>query len=211
MQDQAYFVSPPRGPGPGVLLLPSWWGLTRPVKARADRLSDSGFTVLVPDLAFGERPETEQEAEAILGRADPNRLASLVISSAGLVAEKSSGRRISVVGYGMGGSLALWLAVRRPETVNAVVSFYGSQTIDFAGATAGILVHLAETDRFISDDDAAFMEATMGLEGLDVTVRRHAGTRHGFADEESPAFDTAASEQAWAETVAFLTERLGDQ
>lgn len=191
-----------------MLLLPSWWGLTASVRQRADVLSDAGFTVLAPDLAFGERPVSEDEAEQTLGDADPNRLASLVVSSALLLAEKAAGALIGVLGLGMGGSMGLWLAVRRPQLVRAVVSFYGSQAIDFAGTKADFQIHLAASDRFISDDEAAFMEATMGLEALDVAVVRHPATEHGFADPESPAFDETAAEAAWTSSIDFLKTRL---
>ncbi len=208
MQDQAYFVAPPEGPGAGVLLLPAWWGLTRAVRRRADFLSDAGFTVLAPDLALGERPESEDEAERILGEADPNRLASLVLSSAGLLAEKAAPGPLGVVGVGMGGSLALWLSVRAAARVAAAVSLYGSQVIDFAGARADYQIHLAEDDRFIAPDEAAFMEATIALESLEVTVETYPGTRHGFADPESPAYDPAAADLAWDKARDFLRHRL---
>lgn len=208
MQDQAYFVAPPEGPGPGVLFLPSWWGLTKSVRSRADALSEAGFTVLAPDLALGGSPTTEEEAERVLADADPNRLASLVVSSASLLAEKSADGVIGALGFGMGGSLALWLAVRQPDLVRAAVSLYGSQALDFAGTKADFLIHLAGSDRFISADEAAFMEATMGLESLEVTVVRHPQTLHGFADPESDAFDESAADRAWTSVVDFFTDRL---
>jgi carboxymethylenebutenolidase len=171
-------------------------------------LSEAGFTVLAPDLALGENPTTEEEAERMLAAADPNRLASLVVSSASLLAEKSTTGVIGVLGFGMGGSLALWLAVRQPDTIRAAVSLYGSQAVDFAGTKADFMIHLAESDRFISSDEAAFMEATMRLESLDVTVVSHPQTRHGFADLESDAFDESAADKAWTSAVGFLTDRL---
>ncbi|MGA7270456.1 MAG: dienelactone hydrolase family protein, partial [Acidimicrobiia bacterium] len=178
------------------------------VRRRADRLSEAGFTVLAPDLALGVRPSSEDEAERALGEADPNRIASLVFSSAQLLADKSSPGPIGVMGFGSGGSLALWLSVRRARIVTAAVSFYGSQAIDFAGAGAGYQIHLAEADRFISHDEAAFMEATMGLESLEVVTHVYPGTRHGFADPESPAYDPEAAELAWDRAVEFLRGRL---
>ena len=211
MPDQVYFVSPPSGPAAGILLLPAWWGLTRVVRRRADRLSEAGFTVLAPDLALGERPSTEEEAETTLGAADPNRLASLVLSPARLLDEKSSPGPIGVMGFGMGGSLALWLSVRSAGLVSAAVSFYGSQAIDFAGSEADYQIHLAETDRFISAVEAAFMEATIGLESLDVTTHVYPGTRHGFADPESPAYDPEAADLAWKRALRFLRGRLDPQ
>ena len=116
--------------------------------------------------------------------------------------------RSGIIGFGMGGSLGLWASVRLHDIVTAAVSFYGSQQIDFAGSNAAYLIHLAETDEFISDDEAAFMEATMGLEDLAVTVERYPGTQHGFGDPDGESFDPGAFDQAWERTVAFLDKTL---
>lgn len=201
-RDLAYFVQ--EDTGPGVLLLHSLWGLTPSVKRMADELAALGYTVLAPDLGFGELPEEEAEALDLLAAASPDRLARLVLSSAGLLDEKSSGDRIAVVGFGMGGSLGLWASVRLPDTVRAVVSFYGSQQIDFAGSRSAYLIHLAETDDFITDDEAAFMEATMGLESLTVEVLRYPGSQHGFAEPEARGHDPEVFSVAWERTLAFL-------
>lgn len=207
-RDLAYFISGDDSPGRGVLVLHSFWGLTPSVKGLCDDLADAGFTVLAPDINFGELPATEQDALHHLGEADPNRLASLVLSSAKLLYEKSADGPIAVVGFGMGGSLALWASVRLPELVTAAVSFYGSQQIDFAGARSAYLVHLSEDDEYVSDDESAFMEATMRLESLEVDVIRYPGTRHGFADPDGETFDPEAFELAWGRTVEFVTKLL---
>jgi len=209
VRDLAYFIAGDRGPGPGVLVLHSFWGLTPSVKSLCDDLADHGFTVLAPDINFGELPASEQEALDHLGRADPNRLASLVLSSARLLHEKSTAETIGIVGFGMGGSLALWASVRLADLVGAAVSFYGSQQIDFAGASAAYLIHLSEDDEYVSDDEAAFMEATMRLESLDVDVIRNLGTQHGFAEPDGDTFDPDAFDAAWAKTLQFLEDRLG--
>ena len=208
VRDLAYFIQGDSGPGPGVLLLHSFWGLTSAVKALADDLADSGHTVLAPDINFGELPATEQEALDHLGKASPDRLASLVLSSAGLLNEKSTDGPIGIIGFGMGGSLGLWASVRLHDIVGAAVSFYGSQQIDFAGSNSAYLIHLAEDDEFISEDEAAFMEATMGLEALQVEVIRYPGTRHGFAEPDGQTFDPAATDQAWSTTKEFVGTRL---
>lgn len=209
VRDLAYFISGDRGPGPGVLVLHSFWGLTRSVKSLCDDLADHGYTVLAPDINFGELPQSEQDALDHLGNADPNRLASLVLSSARLLHEKSTEGPIGIVGFGMGGSLALWASVRLGDLIGAAVSFYGSQQIDFAGANAAYLVHLADEDEYVSDDEAAFMEATMRLENLEVEVVRRRGTRHGFAEPDGDTFDPIAFDDAWAKTLR-LFETLRD-
>jgi carboxymethylenebutenolidase len=209
VRDFAYFISGDAAPGPGVLVLHSFWGLTPSVKSLCDDLADHGFTVLAPDINFGELPGSQQEALDHLGKADPNRLASLVLSSAKLLHEKSGDGPIGIVGFGMGGSLALWASVRLADLVGAAISFYGSQQIDFAGARASYRIHLAADDEYVSDDEAAFMEATMRLEDLDVEVNEYPGTRHGFAEPDGDTFDPDAFDRAWARTLAFLDERLG--
>lgn len=209
VRDLAYFISGDTGPGPGVLVLHSFWGLTQSVKSLCDDLADHGYTVLAPDINFGGLPASEQEALDHLGKADPNRLASLVLSSAKLLHEKSTEGPIGIIGFGMGGSLALWASVRLADLVTAAVSFYGSQQIDFAGARAAFKIHLADEDDYVSDDEATFMEATMRLENLDVDVIEYPGTRHGFAEPDGESFDPSAFDLAWATTLEFLEKRLG--
>jgi carboxymethylenebutenolidase len=206
-RDLAYFIQDGPTPGPGVLLLHSFWGLTPAVKGRADGLADEGYTVLAPDLNFGELPASETDAVDHLGRANPDRLASLVLSSAQLLAEKSSRPTIATVGFGMGASMGLWASVRLNSIIDRVVSFYGTQQIDFAGSKSRYLVHLAESDEYITDDETAFMEATMGLESLEVALHRYPGTSHGFADPEGRTFDPESSGLAWQRTVEFLRDR----
>jgi dienelactone hydrolase len=98
--------------------------------------------------------------------------------------------------------------VRLADLVAAAVSFYGTQQIDFAGSNSAYLIHMAEEDEFISDDEAAFMEATMGLESLPVEVIRYPGTTHGFCEPDGDSFEPEAFEAAWSSTLAFLASRL---
>lgn len=209
VRDLAYFVSGDAGKGPGVLLLHSLWGLTSSVKGLCDSLADEGFTVLAPDINFGELPATESEGIDRLGEASPDRLAALVLTTARLVDAQSAPGPIGIIGFGMGGSLALWASVRLPEVVAATVSFYGTQQIDFAGSKSSYLVHFAEEDQYITDDEAAFMEATIGLESLPMEIITYAGTKHGFCEPDGSTFDPDAFEQAWGRTVEFLHSTLG--
>ncbi len=205
-RDLAYFVQSDAGKGPGVLVLHSLWGLTSSVKALCDGLAEEGYTVLAPDINFGELPDSEEEGIDRLGEASPDRLASLVLSSVKLLSGQSTEGPIAIVGFGMGGSLALWASVRLHDLVGAAVSFYGTQQIDFAGSNSSYLIHFAEEDDYITDDEAAFMEATMGLEELPVEVITYPGTKHGFCEPDSETFDPEAFELAWSRTLQFLAD-----
>lgn len=206
MSDTAYFVSPPSGPGPGVLLLHSWWGLTPFFRRFADRLSERGYTVLAPDLNEGETFIEADDAREHLASLEPDRLAALTLTSAGIVREKSVDPEspIAVVGFSMGASLGLWASVRAPEHISKVAAFYGVQSIDFAGSASRYQLHLAEDDPLVSEDDAAFMQATMGMEDLAVEVHRYPGTSHFFFEGDQEEYDEDAARTAWERLLEFL-------
>jgi carboxymethylenebutenolidase len=207
----AYLVAPDAGSGPGVLLLHSWWGLTPFFRSVADRLADEGFVVLAPDLMGGALPSSADEAQRLLAESDPNEGVALVTASAARLRNLriTPDGPIAVVGFSMGASWALWLSARAPDVVAATVVFYGSQNIDFDGARSAYLGHFAEHDPFESDDDIAFLEASLGLAGCDVMFHRYAGTGHWFFESDRPdAFDADAAELAWSRTVEFLRAHL---
>ncbi len=206
MSDSAYFVAPTSGPGPGVLLLHSWWGLTPFFRRLADRLSEEGYTVLVPDLTAGETFSDAEEARDHLADLDADRLASLTLTAAHLVREKAQdpNEPIAVVGFSMGASLALWASVRLPESIGKVVAFYGVQSIDFAGSSAKYQLHLVDDDDLVSEDEAVFMQATMGIENLDVEVHRYPDVSHFFFERDQATHDEAAARQAWQRMLEFL-------
>lgn len=210
----AYLVAPDSGSGPGVLLLHAWWGLTPFFRSVADRLADEGFVVLAPDLMDGRIASTPDEAEALLAASDPNVGVRLVATAAYKLRDLriTPDAPIGVVGFSMGASWALWLSARAPELVGATVAFYGSQNIDFDGARSAYLGHFAEHDEFESDDDIAFLEASLGLAGCDVTFHRYPGTSHWFFESDRPvAYDPAAADLAWERTVEFLRARLSPE
>ena len=203
---QAYLSRPDAGTGPGVLVLHSWWGLTPFFRELCDRFAEAGFVALAPDLLGGRLPEPAAEAEVELGESDPNEAAALVLSS--VVALRSQtddpDGPVAVVGFSMGASWALWLGSRQPDSVRAVVAYYGSQDIDFSDLRAPVLGHFAERDDFVSADELAFLEAQLLLLDKDVEIVRYPGTVHWFAEEDRADFHPEAAATAWARTLAFL-------
>jgi carboxymethylenebutenolidase len=204
-----YLIPPDGGPGPGLLLLHSWWGLTDRVRDLCDRFAALGFTTLAPDLLAGAQPETAAMAEVELGESDVNAMAGLVVSSTHALRSFTADPRrpIAVVGFGMGGSWALWLSARVPASISHVVTFYGAQDTDFAASQSRYQGHWADHDDLVSDDEVVALHALLRLHGRDVDFHRYPGTHHGFfEDTPDGALDVAASELAWARTVAFLAD-----
>jgi carboxymethylenebutenolidase len=207
----AYLVHPHAGPGPGILLLHSWWGLTQFFKDLANQLADAGYTVLVPDLLEGKQPSTPDEAEHTLADADVNKGAALVLSSARALRSASRDPRaqIAVIGFSMGASWGLWLSARSPQEVVAAVAFYGTQSIDFGEATSAYLGHFAEFDALVPDDEVVELEAHLRMLGRDVEFFRYPGTSHWFFESDRElAYVQTAADLAWKRTLEFLDARL---
>ena len=207
----AYLVHPADGPGPGVLLLHSWWGLTPFFRGVCDRLAEAGYSALAPDLFGGELPATPDEGQAALANLDANRATALVLSSARALRAASGDPRaaVGVIGFSMGASLGLWLSARSPLEVSAAVAFYGTQNIDFVDARCAYLGHFAEFDEFVSEDDVVEMNAHLHLVGREPVLHQYPGAAHWFfeADREL-AFSADAAELAWQRTMAFLDEHV---
>jgi len=208
-----YFVRPPDdAPGPGVLLIPSPWGLTDSCKDKAGQLADAGFSVLAPDLNGGETAQDIDGAQRLLLEADVNVTASLVQSSLRLLqaASPDPTAPVGLVGYAAGASWALWLSVRFADQCTAVATFYGAQTIPFDDSRSSYLLHFAEHDEHVSDEDQAMMGLNLQLAKRDFRVEMHAGVRAGFAEAGHPNFDGAAEAVAWRQTLEFLASSLKD-
>ena len=206
----AFLVNPRGGVrGPGVLLLHSWWGLTESVKDLAERVADLGYTVIAPDLLAGERPATAEEGEAALAALSPDELTGLVLSSAHTLRAVATDQTapIAVIGLSMGGSMALWLAARLPESIKAVVTFYGTQSIDFDDATATFQGHFGGADPMIDEEDRVVTESFIRMGDNETEFHVYEGVGHWFF-EEGEHHDPAASELAWNRMAAFLSDHL---
>jgi carboxymethylenebutenolidase len=207
---QGYLARPDAGTGPGVLVLHSWWGLTPFFRQLCDRLADEGFVALAPDLLAGRTPDRVDEAEDALRGADANELAHLTRSSLHTLRELpvTPDGPVGVVGFSMGGSLALWLSARVPDAVAATCAFYASQDIDFVASSSAYLGHYAEDDPYVDDDGLVLLEADLHLLDLDTTFHRYPGTRHWFFEADRPEHDSVAADLAWSRTIAFLHDHL---
>jgi carboxymethylenebutenolidase len=206
---EAFLIDPSGGPGPGVLVLHSWWGLNPWTREFCRRISGLGFTVLAPDLFDGVQPMTEAEGEAVLGAVNADELSGLVMSSAQTLraASVDAGRPIGVVGFSMGASLALWLSARLTTEVGAVVSFYGAQSIDFDNASAIYQGHYAENDHIVSEEDRVVTESFIRLGGRETDFHLYPDTKHWFF-EEGDNFDQPAADLAWQRMESFLKEHI---
>ena len=205
---KAYLVSPGHG-RPGVLVLPSWFGLKPYFKQVCHRLADQGYTALALDYYGGrigntidEAKELQQEAES-----DPDVMGARVQAAKNHLASLRTGESIGILGFSMGTDWAVMTAAKEPD-VAATVLFYGGWSVDFSHMKSKVLGHYAETDEWQPFEVAKEMETNMKAAGVDVTLYTYPGTAHWFMEEDRPEYNPAAASLAWERTFAFLTRSL---
>ena len=148
-----YLATPAGGSGPGVVVIQEWWGLVDHVKDVCDRFAGEGFVALAPDLYHGAKTTEPDEAAKAMMALRLDRAAKDMGGAVEAVAARSRGTGVGVVGFCMGGGLALMLASQRPDKVRAVVAFYGvvpwdGAQPDYPGADRAVLGHYrARTSR----------------------------------------------------------------
>src|SRR4051794_23611625 len=111
--------------GPGVLVIQEWWGLNDHIKDIVERFAAAGFVALAPDLYHG-KVTTEPDGAGKLMMALNIEQAGKDMSGAIDELQRRTGRiKVGVVGFCMGGGLALVVSCQRPDAVAAVAPFYG--------------------------------------------------------------------------------------
>ncbi|MCU1447874.1 MAG: putative hydrolase, partial [Acidimicrobiales bacterium] len=189
------------------------------IKGVADELSAEGFTALAPDLYHGEiakHTEMDKAAE-LMNSLPPDRAARDMGGAVDFLLghESVRGHNVGVVGYCMGGMLALVLAAQQGERVGAVVAYYGYPSgdtePDWTNLTAPVLGHIAENDDFFTADGAQKLEEKLKGLGKDATFHHYPGTGHAFALDHNAlgTHDPESARQAWVRTLEFLRKHLG--
>jgi carboxymethylenebutenolidase len=213
-----YFVTPPAGSGPGVLVIQEWWGLDPGIKEMAERLGAAGFVALAPDLYHGELAQHDEmdKAARLMQSLPPDRAARDMSGAIDYLSSHSAvtSDSIGVVGFCMGGLLSFLIAAGRPDKVKAVVPFYGFPTgaaePDWSRLTATIRGHMAENDDHFPPEQARALEARLRRMGKDVTFTIYPGTGHAFMGPHDAlgTLDEALAARIWPEVVSFLHEQL---
>jgi carboxymethylenebutenolidase len=210
---RGYLALPPRGSGPGVLVLQEWWGLVDHIRDVCDRLARAGFVALAPDLYRGATTSDPDAAGRLMMDLEiPRAAADLEAAAARLLGESAvAGGTVGVVGFCMGGQLALLAGTRSPR-IGAVVDCYGihpNVKLDLAGLAAPVLGIFAERDAFVPPAAARKLEAELRTAGKRADFTIFPGVDHAFLnDTRADVYDAAAAERAWGMIVSFLRAEL---
>ena len=124
----AGYEARPGGAGsyPGVIVVQEWWGLTAHIRSICDRLAHEGFVAVAPDLYQGKTTTDPNLASAWMAALNKDQAIQILQGAITFLQEKEPlyAEHIGVIGFCMGGSLALLLGCRT-TALKAVIPFYG--------------------------------------------------------------------------------------
>jgi carboxymethylenebutenolidase len=204
-----YYVEPAGSPGgPAVVVVQEWWGLNDQIRGVADRYAAAGYRALVPDLYRGKATVEAQEAQHMMSGLNFGEAAAQDIRGA-VQHLKTTGKKVGITGYCMGGALTMLSAVHVPEA-DAAVPWYGFPPLEYIDASKikmPLLGHFALEDSFFAPSTLDELEKKLKAAGVNFEFHRYAA-KHAFANETGPAYNREAAELGWKRTLEFFKKQL---
>jgi carboxymethylenebutenolidase len=221
---RGHLALPPAGSGPGLLLLQEIFGVNDFLRGKAAELAGLGYVVLAPDVFWRVEPGLElphdesalEKGLAVAGRyhaeVDRATKAADLVAALGHLRSlpETSGRKVGVIGYCLGGFLAYLVAAEGDP--DACVSYYGSGIADLLDLAprigCPILFHFGGKDPYIPADQVERIERAFAGRD-DVTVRIEPEAGHAFENLLAPQFAVPeAARRSFAATAEWLAANL---
>jgi carboxymethylenebutenolidase len=203
------------GTYPGIVLLHEWWGLNSQIKDLGARLACEGYGVIIPNLYArigGMVTANAEVAEALMGKLDESLALQDINSCCEFLNTRAFIKRNihGVVGFGMGGTLAMRFACQR-KRLRAAVSYYGriiQPETALNSILCPVLYHYAEQDSWVSAGEIERLRHAAEEYKKAFDIRTYAAP-HAFSNESRPEnYREQAATEAWAATAQFLKQHL---
>ena len=220
------------GPWPAAIIYMDALAIRPTLIEMGQRLADHGFVVLLPDLFYRYGPYeplvprelfANPDVRAVIGpmmaSTDGDKAISDTKALFGYLDARAdvAGETVGVVGYCMGGALALKVAAAFPDRVAAAASFHGGNlATDDANSphrgadaiTARVYVAGADEDAHYPPDMAERLDRALTEAGVEHRCEIYAGAKHGWTMADTPVFDADAAERHWRELFRLFDQTL---
>lgn len=209
-----YLARPTTGRGHGILVIQEYWGLVDHIKDVADRFAAEGFFALAPDLYHGEKAKSPDEAgKLMMALSIADTAKDLRGAADALIAtEGVTPKQLGIVGFCMGGQLALYGACEFPERIAAAVDFYGVHpkvTLNVQQLEASVLAHFALKDKSTPEGRARELVRQLEQAGKRVEAYFYNAEHAFFNDTRPTVYSRADAHDAWKRTIEFFSRELG--
>jgi len=208
-----YLAEPEQGSGPGVIVIQEGWGLVDHIKEVCDRFAAEGFVALAPDMYHGKSTKSPDEAGKLMmalriDEAERDLSAAVDYLE---TQDSTTSKKVGVVGFCMGGALALYAASKNSK-IGACVIFYGIHPKvkpDLPNIHAPVLGNYGEKDKSVPPAVVHDLERQLKDLGKQVDMKIYKDADHAFFNDTRPeVYDAEASADAWQRTTAFLRKHL---
>jgi len=230
---RGYLARPARpGPLPALVQVHEVLGITEHRQEMTRRIAEQGIVALTPDLfsRIGGKPPPgpfttpeERRRAAFLAVPDEQAVGDLLAAHRYLVSRSDViADRIAILGFCMGGSLAL-VTVCQSDAFKVFVVFYGAltkrpelcddwQALSYLplvrDLNCPIQIHVGTDDAIISAAEVAEFERLLREHGKDYELYTYPGAGHAFQDDPDRRYAPDHAATAQARAFEYLRERL---
>jgi carboxymethylenebutenolidase len=207
---KAYVARPAGSPLAGLVVIHEIFGVNAHIRSVADGYAKDGFLAVAPAIFDRIQPGIElgyegadlQTAMSLIPKIDPEK-AIADVGAAVDFASRETGKKVGVVGYCFGGTLA-WLAAARLHPV-AAVGYYGGRIGNYAAekVTIPVMFHFGKQDTHIPAEEVEKVHAAHP----DVEIFWY-DAGHAFNCEPRPSYNAAAAALARQRSLEFLKKHL---
>jgi carboxymethylenebutenolidase len=209
------YLALPEGAGkhPAVIVIHEYWGLNDWAKEQTRKFAEQGYVALGVDLYRGKVAGSPDEAHELMrGLPDDRGMSDLEAAFAYLSSRPDvKSDKIGSVGWCMGGSWSIKLAVDQPKLSACIVN-YGwlpSEPANVAKIKASVLGNFGAEDRGITVESVKAFEAAMKASGKTTDIKIYDGAGHAFENPNNKeGYRPEATADAWQRMTAFFKKTL---
>jgi carboxymethylenebutenolidase len=204
------YVAGPADARRGIVVVQEIFGVNHHIRDMADRFAALGYAVVAP--ALFDRAEKGIELGYTQADIDKGRAYRMKLNDADVMkdieaaASHLSGKKLGIVGYCFGGTVAWWGATRTTKFA-AASCWYGGGipgTKD-ERPNCPVQMHFGEKDASIPMSDVDAVRAAQPKAEIYV----YPGAQHGFGCDERASFSKPDYELAQKRTLEFFGKNLG--
>jgi carboxymethylenebutenolidase len=209
-KEVAGYLNASAGQGkPAILVIQEWWGLNSQIRGVADRLAREGFITFAPDLYHGKLATDPAGAQKLMAELDWSRAEQDVRHAVQALRARDPQVKLGIIGFCMGGAVALRSAARIPE-LSACAPFYGiPQGVDLTQIRGRVQGHFANIDDHVTPDRVNQLEKTLQQGGVAVEVFRYDAHHAFFNEQRKDVHSPRDAEAAWGRVLQLFHATLG--
>jgi len=209
------YLALPSGGGkhPAIVVIHEWWGLNDWVKEQAQKFAEQGYVALAVDLYRGKVASNPDDAHILMrGLPDDRGMRDLEAAFAYLSSRPDvNTAKIGSIGWCMGGSWSIKLAVDQPKLAACVVN-YGWLPSDpalIAKIKAPVLGNFGAEDQGIPPKDVQAFGTAMKADGKTADIKIYDGAGHAFENPNNKqGYRPEAAADAGQRSAAFFQKYL---